>query len=389
MSQDSSGGCFAALLVIGFAYFIVSTVSAMVVDLLDSLASAIPMILVLGLGGGVLCLTFLAFVAIYRRVESSKRRKRVEAEQRESILVKQRADAERAINEQREQAARAMATKQVATAAYNGIAGLVARDCLILDSNAWMQEEYSSLFKALIIVMKQLNRKFFVCREQFDEIYKIREESKYGSIKNQKARMAMSRLEQFQECDLLDLQQISLYPRMRTHADNALLNTLRENVAAGRSIAMITDDRPLRMVARQHVPVRAKHRVAINSVSEVNKLCEQFLKDTSVLPPTVSRPTHARNNGNDSSGLPSAISEPTKKRHASQAQAAVVQLKYANANGHGARTTSKHTSLTATKSQTRLANYCACVIIQRGRKGSIVCCWCGLPRRRSFNRGTR
>jgi len=121
----------------------------------------------------------------------------------------------------------------------------------IIDSNIWMTEEYEVFFAALMAALKRSSKALFLYGPQFDEICNIKKCTAYGEPRNRRARCAISRIEALQNNGLLTIKPIGIESKEGAYADPLIIMLLRTNSRLGNPVTFISNDKELRIRARQ------------------------------------------------------------------------------------------------------------------------------------------
>jgi hypothetical protein len=126
-------------------------------------------------------------------------------------------------------------------------------DYICIDSNIWMngEKEYEKFFIALYHVLQQQGKAFTLHGPQFDEICNIKRKTQYGEKKNARSRTAIDRIDQFQAYGLLNIIPIQIEPVPGVYADPLIIQLLLKVGKKDNKVCLITDDKELRIRARQ------------------------------------------------------------------------------------------------------------------------------------------
>ena len=124
---------------------------------------------------------------------------------------------------------------------------------LLIDSNIWMDEDYTKFFGFLLNLLKKNKIGLEMPNIQFDEIVNIKKKTTFGQPKNAKARIALSRIEDFQKERCLKIVPLQLESKPGAYADPELLKILIHLGKKYQSLVFISNDKELRIRARQFV----------------------------------------------------------------------------------------------------------------------------------------
>ena len=127
----------------------------------------------------------------------------------------------------------------------------VAADTIIIDSNIWMNEYYDAFFDLLRQLLHTSRRQLLIFGPQFDELCNIKSENPIGQLKGRRARLALNRIEALQTSNLLRIHAITLSSQKGAYADPVFLRLVDDCGKNNHHVAIITDDRELRVRARE------------------------------------------------------------------------------------------------------------------------------------------
>lgn len=130
-------------------------------------------------------------------------------------------------------------------------AGRLSDPVLVLDSNIWMNPDLDGFFSRLGRQLKTERRKLLLFGPQFDELCNIKDRIPYGTQQGRLARLALSRIERLQVQSCLTVDPLLLQAKPKTFADPLILELIRNLTSSGQSLSFVTDDRELRIRARQ------------------------------------------------------------------------------------------------------------------------------------------
>ena len=122
--------------------------------------------------------------------------------------------------------------------------------CLIIDSNIWMTPTYDVFFAALKYACKESQYTISLLCPQFDEIANVKNSTTFGTERNQAARLAIGRIEDFQKSGILTIKDISVNAKPGSYADPVIVRLLAAEAASGTLCTFISDDKELRIRVR-------------------------------------------------------------------------------------------------------------------------------------------
>lgn len=131
--------------------------------------------------------------------------------------------------------------------------GEIAKGCLIIDSNIWMNEDYDDLFKALNICCNRYKSIIYLYGPQFDEISNIKSKTQFTDERNKRARLAINRIEKLQVSGILKIRPITINSDPRAYADPLIIKLLIEESKRGINCVFISDDKELRIRVREQL----------------------------------------------------------------------------------------------------------------------------------------
>ena len=181
----------------------------------------------------------------------------------------------------REDAAKARAKAQKE---WNRVTENLDRDFVLIDSNIWMQQEYDPFFEQLYLTMKSeplrsRDRKLVLYGPQFDEICNIKSKFSFKHPKSKLARLALSRIEKFQEQNLLAIEPLSVESDRFAYADpliiKLIVTTMDDQPSTG--VWFLTDDKELRIRVRE-LTKNHPDRIQIPKSKQLMATCEQLNK---------------------------------------------------------------------------------------------------------------
>lgn len=145
----------------------------------------------------------------------------------------------------------------------------------IIDSNIWMNEGYEAFFAALQAVLKQAQKTLFLYGPQFDEMCNIKKRTEYGKDRNRRARYAINRIEALQKDRLLTIKPIDVDAKAGAYADPLIIKLLRANTRQGNRVVFLSDDKELRIRARQLLADAEEEGGASYKIIEGERLSRQ------------------------------------------------------------------------------------------------------------------
>jgi hypothetical protein len=147
-------------------------------------------------------------------------------------------------------------------------------ECLVIDSNIWMNEQYEVFFKALKIAAQEMKFKIALPGAQFDEICNIKKRTGYGELNNQRARLAITRIEQALKEDWLRINSISIDSDKAAYADPLLVKIIRSALNLGQRVCFLSDDVELRVRIRAQMADLTPETWAIVEMQTILSGCE-------------------------------------------------------------------------------------------------------------------
>lgn len=151
-------------------------------------------------------------------------------------------------------------------------------ECLVIDSNIWMNEKYDMFFKALKIAAQKMKFKIALPGAQFDEICNIKRRTGYGEPNNQRARLAITRIEQALKEDWLRINSISIDSDKTAYADPVLVKIIRSAVKAGQRVCFLSDDVELRIRIRAQMADLKPEKWNIIEMQTIVSGCEAITR---------------------------------------------------------------------------------------------------------------
>lgn len=121
---------------------------------------------------------------------------------------------------------------------------------LLVDSNIWMNREYDNFFKELEWIMQNFSSCIKMSSVQFDEIINLKNLD-YEHPKSKLARCALSRIEYFQNINLIEIIPMDINAKKGAYADPDIIEILIDSLSRNPAMTLISDDRELRIRANQ------------------------------------------------------------------------------------------------------------------------------------------
>ena len=118
-----------------------------------------------------------------------------------------------------------------------------------------MHGDYDAFFQLLEKILRKANRKIIIYGVQFDEICNIKSSHEYGSQKSKRARLAINRIENFQKNEILKIETVSIKSERWAYADPVVLKLLISLSKESHSVVFISNDKELRIRARELVRI--------------------------------------------------------------------------------------------------------------------------------------
>lgn len=156
----------------------------------------------------------------------------------------------------------------------------------VVDSNIWMNERYMPFFRCLYYALKETGKKMILYGPQFDEICNIKKNTDYGEDRNARARLAINRVELFQRAELLEIKPINVEAQRGAYADPLILRLLVSVSKQDHDVALVSDDKELRIRARQLLADHGKGELAIVEGDALAPLCASYVTVKGLESPT-------------------------------------------------------------------------------------------------------
>jgi hypothetical protein len=141
-----------------------------------------------------------------------------------------------------------------------------------------MNEEYDLFFRVLGRCVREASTQLVLYGPQFDEICNIKLKSRYGDDRNQRARLAINRIEDFQKGDLLRIEPVTIDPNRSAYADPMIVKLLVADAKRVDRVCFISDDKELRIRVREHLRAVAPDRFAIIEGPELLGGCAKVIE---------------------------------------------------------------------------------------------------------------
>lgn len=171
-----------------------------------------------------------------------------EDEARERQRQAERKAEEREEEERKREVKLAKAAKDIAD--FDKLWKTRFESLLLVDSNIWMNRDYDDFFKELEWVMKKFSSNIKMSSVQFDEIINLKN-LPYDNPKSKLARCALSRIEYFQNIDLIEIIPMGTEAKKGAYADPDIIDILLNSLTENSSMTLVSDDRELRIRANQ------------------------------------------------------------------------------------------------------------------------------------------
>ena len=168
--------------------------------------------------------------------------------ERQSQLDSKKEEINKRINEE----------KQTIRDAEAGLERQLIAEYLLIDSNIWMDGDYDKFFNFLLCLLKKKEIILEMPNIQFDEIVNLKNRMPFHDPKNKRARLAINRLENFQKEKRLKIVPLQLQAAKGAYADPELLKILLHLGKERESLIFISNDKELRIRARQLVEMECK-----------------------------------------------------------------------------------------------------------------------------------
>lgn len=153
-------------------------------------------------------------------------------------------------------------------------------ECFIIDSNIWMDPNYDIYFDVLNLVCTHENYKIVLYGVQFDEIVNIKKKTKFNAEnddRNKRARLAIRRIELLQKQGLLDIRPITINAEPNAYADPLILKLILTSAKKQINGSLITNDKELRIRARQLLSDNAVTRWNVLGMEELLSGCKDVV----------------------------------------------------------------------------------------------------------------
>lgn len=149
-------------------------------------------------------------------------------------------------------------------------------DCLIIDSNIWMDDEYGCFFYILEAACRgDRGYKIMFDAEQFDEICSISKSAEHGTGANQRTRSAIERIERFEGLGLLSIPRVTVDAKRVAGGAARIVRQLDAAAKDGKTIALVTGDRELRIKARKCLYKSSTAKFEIVNIESIIQECRE------------------------------------------------------------------------------------------------------------------
>jgi hypothetical protein len=149
-------------------------------------------------------------------------------------------------------------------------------ECLIVDSNIWMNNEYDGFFYVLEEACREKNGYALALdAEQFEEIRRIGSSAEYGPERSHRARWALERIEQLQKKGLLTISSPALDPKPVPQGDSRVFQQIEAAANEDKAIALVTDDRDLRIRVRKYLYKTGNRKIEVVDIESVVHECRE------------------------------------------------------------------------------------------------------------------
>lgn len=152
------------------------------------------------------------------------------------------------------------------------------RGQVLIDTNIWMAADHeNTLLSQLHPFLAAHGYKLRLPKCVLEEVRNLKLDR--SRDKARLASLAMRRIEQFQQCQLLELENPS-FKRERRYADIELFNVLRHWLLEDGKALLVTDDRELRLLCTAQLGEKLAARLTVLDGNGFGKLCDALRKDT-------------------------------------------------------------------------------------------------------------
>ena len=136
----------------------------------------------------------------------------------------------------------------------------MAEHPIIIDSSIWMNPQLTSFFTQLLACCQKTNKQIFIPSDVYEEIYNISKSpfiyTYEEKIKN--AKLAIDRISNFKNNNLLYIHNLSTHPVCLYNKDNSILSTIQKAQKHGNMFFVLTNDKDLTLRIEQNHDVNQK-----------------------------------------------------------------------------------------------------------------------------------
>jgi hypothetical protein len=145
------------------------------------------------------------------------------------------------------------------------------RECLIIDSNIWMNDapEYNQFISIFRYLLRRLKVHYKFYGPQFEEIINIKTNTSLENPKNRGSRVAISRIDELSSENLLSIMPINVEFKHPDHVDPLLVRLLLMNAMKGESATLLSDDNELRVRAREKFKEYGINNYGVFNMSDI------------------------------------------------------------------------------------------------------------------------
>jgi len=152
------------------------------------------------------------------------------------------------------------------------------KSLILVDSNIWMQKEYESFFESLEWIMKKYSSTIKMSSVQFDEIINLKN-LPYENPKSRLARCALTRIEHFQNIDLIEIIPMQFEAKKNAYADPDIIKILLDSSSKHPIMTLVTDDRELRIRTNQIIKDKSESDFKSIIGKELQELISHYHKN--------------------------------------------------------------------------------------------------------------
>lgn len=156
------------------------------------------------------------------------------------------------------------------------------KSLVIVDSNIWMNPNNDKLFINLEWVLQKLSSCIEMPATQFDEIVNIKTKS-VDEEKKGRARLALRRIERFQELALINITSLGYNSNKHAYADPNIISTFEKNLSNDSTMTLISDDRELRIRAGQRLKDKKARDFMATTGKELEDAIREYKNSLSIL----------------------------------------------------------------------------------------------------------